>query len=105
MARQPALEPGQFAVTEVDPRTGIVLDRDGRWALGAESREVFASLEAADAACRERLRARAAGEWWIHDHEGTPMRRISDPRHEHVAPVAGCGRIWQRLLRRLGLRR
>lgn len=101
MARKPALEPGQFAVTEVDPRTGIVLDRDGRWALGAESREVFASLEAAEGACRER----PAGEWWIHDHEGKPMRGISDPRHEHVAPVAGRGRIWQQLLRWLDLRR
>jgi hypothetical protein len=75
----PRLSAGQVSVLQTDPHTGVPLMPDGRWAIGDElPTEVFASAEAAEAACRARVQARPDTEWWLYDHEGTPIRSVRD---------------------------
>ena len=91
---------------QTDPHTGVPLTQDGRWATGDElPTELFASLEAAEVACRARVNERPDTEWWLHDHDGRPIKSIrNDVYWQAWVAAAGARRdrgFWRRLLDRL----
>ena len=103
------LVPGQFAVIQTDPRTGVPFTRDERWAIADPAdaargapihTEVFLSLEAAEAACLARVRERPDTEWWIFDHQSKAVKIILDSDYwkSREPPDPSW---WRRLLRRL----
>jgi hypothetical protein len=99
----PRLSAGHVSVLQTDPHTGAPLMPDGSWAIGDElPTEVFASAEAAEAACRARMQARPDTEWWIHDHDGAPIRGIRDDAYWQAWSARAVGRrergLWRRLL-------
>jgi hypothetical protein len=102
----PRLSAGRVSVLQTDPRTGVPLTKDGGWASGEElPAEQFASLEAAEVACRARVHERPDTEWWLHDHDGNPIKSIRDDVYWQAwvaeATVRRDRSFWHRLLDRL----
>jgi len=104
MSAKTPLDPGQFLVRQTDPSTGVPLAADQRWAMpGAEHEEVFPSREAAEAACRARLVERPDTEWWVYDHTDKAVTSIMNEEYWRARVKVRQPRLWQRVLRLLGI--
>lgn len=76
-----SLQPGQHAVLQLDPHTGVHLAEDGTWAQGPGFTRVFDSGEAAERFCAEKLVERPDTEWWILDSRGVEVRLVRDAEY------------------------
>jgi hypothetical protein len=102
----PKLDPGQFAVLQTDPRTGVPLASDGTWATtGQAYYRVFPSLEAAEEFCVASLREKRDSEWSIYDHTAAHVKSFRDSEYWQTLNEQMCsGRsvsAWRRLLNRI----